>query len=99
MVCERVFALRIKPQSPRARRHEPGIRYRISAGEQSDVVTQTDEFFCEPGHNPFGSPIQTRRNALVKRCHLSDSHSLRNESWPRTVSPETRTEAPQTDNR
>jgi hypothetical protein len=33
MVCERVFALRIKPQSPRARRHEPGIRYRISAGE------------------------------------------------------------------
>src|SRR5271155_1495934 len=99
MVSERVFAVRIKPQSPGARRHEAGIRYRISAGEQGDVLTQTDELFCEPGHNPLGSSIQTRRNALVKRCDLSDSHSLQNGVLASECIPETRTEDPLTENR
>lgn len=74
VMCYGILALRIEPERPGADRHEPGIRYRIAAGEQRHIMAQTHQFLRKPGHDTLGASIQNGWNTFEKRCYLRDSH-------------------------
>ena len=71
----------IADRSVEAQRLRPGrVEFRrglgIAAGEQGDVVSQCDEFFGQPVHDPFGAAVQFGGNSLRQRGNLRDAHSL-----------------------
>ena len=66
----------IEPQGFRPCRIEPGRGMRIAAGEKRHVVTQRDEFLCQPVNHTFSAAIQFRRNSLRQRSNLRDAHLI-----------------------
>ena len=48
----------------------------VRACEQGDVVAKSDKGINEMGNDPFGAPVQTRRNGFVKGRNLGDLHFI-----------------------
>ena len=66
----------IEPQRARPRRDEPGVRARVTAGEERDLVATLHELVGEPRHDTFGASVESRWNRLVQRRNLSDTHAV-----------------------
>src|SRR5262245_17913515 len=47
---------------------------RISTGKESDLVTLTNEFFCNIGDDPLRASVQSGRHAFPKGGDLCDLH-------------------------
>src|SRR5579871_6437681 len=47
---------------------------RVTACKQRDVVTERDQLFDQPVHDPFGSAIKFRWNRLGQWSDLRDAH-------------------------
>ena len=73
---EDVADRRVEAQCARPRSFERRLRVGVAACEQGHVVPQVDERIGEVGHHALGAAIEFRRNGLVQRGNLCDSH------WP-----------------
>ncbi len=74
MVGERIPALGIQPKRPLAARPQRRFGLRISAGEQSHLVSLPNELLREIRHHPLGPAIKLWWTALVERSNLRNSH-------------------------
>ena len=51
-------------------------RLGAASGEQRHVVTGRDEAVTEPGDHPLGPSVPARRDVLVQRGDLRDTHQI-----------------------
>ena len=58
-----------------AHRYQFRARDRIAAAEQSDVVTEADQFFCQMVHNSFRPTIFFGRDTHAEMNHLGNFHA------------------------
>ena len=66
-----VEAQRLWPRCVEFRR-----RLGIATGKEGNVVSQRNQFFGQPVHDPFGAAVQFRGNSLRQRGNLRDAHIL-----------------------
>ena len=64
----------VQPEGTGHHRLQGGFCHRITGGEQCHVMTQSDQFLGQPGHNPLGAAIQGGRHAFHQGGDLRDSH-------------------------
>ncbi len=75
VVRELVHASVVEPKRTGARSDQLGLRHRIAAGEQGDVVPLSYEFLGQIRDDALGASITVGRNAFIKRSDLCDSHA------------------------
>jgi hypothetical protein len=61
-----IQAARVQAQGSRAGRDESSGGAGIAAGEEGDLVAESDEFLGEEGGDAFGTAVQFWRDALKK---------------------------------
>ena len=61
-------------QTLRAAGNQARAGDRVPAGEERDVVSAGDQLLGQEGDHPFGPAVAARRDALVERGDLRDSH-------------------------
>src|SRR5690242_13121544 len=72
VIDTRIYTFLSQAQCARGDGDQFRLRGGVSAGEEGDLMAHLYELFSEIGDHAFGSPIEARRNTLVKRCYLSD---------------------------
>src|SRR5579871_1360408 len=82
---ERILAIRVESECRLACRNQVCVGYRVAAGKQCDLMSQCDQAFREPGYNPFGASVVTRRNTLIQWRNLGNSHPPSSCSLKRSV--------------
>ena len=74
VVRQRLPAVRVAPQGPRAGGDQLRRCLRVAAGEQRDLVPQPHQLFGQVGDDTLRAAVQLRRHALIQRGDLCDSH-------------------------
>ena len=69
---QRIGTERIEPQCTFADRHQLGGRRRVATRKEGDPMALLNLLLCQIGDDTLGSPVELRRNALVKRSDLGD---------------------------
>src|SRR5207248_10007965 len=75
LVSHLVDAFFVETQRATTCPDQPRLGLRIPACKEGYLVALADQLFGEVRHHPFSSSVIFRRNALVKRGDLSDSHT------------------------
>ena len=73
MMRELVDGIWRESQGFRTGRNQSSLSQRVTAGEKSDFMSQPDQFFGKVRYNSFCAPVQSRRNAFIEGCDLSDT--------------------------
>src|ERR1700722_1280092 len=78
MVRQRLATIRITPESALASGNESRRGFGVAASEQGDVVAQAHQLFSQVGNDALGPAVQFRRNALIERRYLCNTHNRSN---------------------
>jgi len=74
MIDQRILATAVEPQRDLAARFQRGRGARVAAGEQRDLVPESDQFLGQVRNNPLGAAIKPRGTTLMQGSDLRDSH-------------------------
>jgi hypothetical protein len=67
--------IRREPHAAAGDRHQAGLRARVAAREQGDVVAVLDQRLGQVRDDALGAAVAARRHALEQRRHLRDLHA------------------------
>ena len=69
-----IAAIRIRSQRSRAARYQSRARLGIAAGKERDFVSETNQFFGQPGNDALSSTISRRWDSFIERRNLGNIH-------------------------
>ena len=73
VIRKRILTLRVQTKGGGARRDQGGRGQRITASEESYIVTEIDKLLGEMGNDAFCTSIQSGWHAFIKWSDLSDT--------------------------